>query len=100
MARSKTASYLGFARRAGKLTLGVNAASTLKNNVFLLAADVTVEKNSRKEIEKLRVKFSCPVLFFKDLGSMVGKAGVKLACVRDEGLARAILSAETDDNEQ
>ncbi len=93
MERSKTASYLGFARRAGKLTLGVNGAGTLKKGVYLLVADESVQKNSRKEIEKLQNKFSCPLLFVSGLGEMVGKAGCKLAAVRDEGFAKAILAA-------
>lgn len=98
MTRSKTASYLGFARRAGKLTLGVQAAATVKRGVYLLCADETVAKNSRKEIEKLQKKFSCPLIFVSDLAEMTGKAGCKLAVVRDEGLAKAIL-AENENHE-
>lgn len=94
MERSKTASYLGFARRARKLTLGVNAAATLRRGVYLLVADETVAKNSRKEIESIQRRFSCPLIFIKELGGAVGKEGCKLAVVRDEGLAQAILRAE------
>lgn len=90
MERSKTASYLGFARRCGKLTLGVGGVGTLKRGVFLLVADGSVAKNSRKEIEKLQKKFSCPLLFVENLGDMVGKDDCKLAAVRDENLAKAI----------
>ncbi len=91
MERSKTASLLGFARRAGKLALGVNGVSALKKNVFLLVADESAAKNSRKEIEKLSVRFSCPVLYCDGLGVFVGKEGCKLAAVRDRGFAEAIL---------
>lgn len=91
MERSKTASYLGFARRAGKLTLGVQAAATVKKGVFLLVADVTAAKNSLKEIEKLQKRFGCPLVFTEDLGGMTGKASCKLAALRDEHLAAAIL---------
>lgn len=94
MERSKTASYLGFARRAGKLTLGVNAAATLRKGVYLLVADETVAKNSRKEIEKLKTKFACPLIFVAGLGTVVGKEGCKLAAVRDQGLAKAVLGAQ------
>jgi len=93
--RSKTASYLGFARRSGKLTLGVGGAQTLKRNVYLLVADSSVAKNSKKEIEKLQVRFSCPLLYAENLGEMVGKEGCKLAAVRDEGLADAIVKANS-----
>lgn len=91
MERSKTASYLGFARRAGKLTLGVQAAATLKRGVYLLAADEDVAKNSRKEIEKLQKRLGCPLVYVGELGEMCGKAGCKLAAVRDEQFAGAIL---------
>ncbi len=91
MERSKTASYLGFARRAGKLTLGVQAAETIKKGVFLLVADETVAKNSRKVIEKLQARFACPLIFVRDLEGMTGKSACKLAALRDEHLAAAIL---------
>ena len=98
MERSKTASYLGFARRAGKLTLGVQAAATVKKGVYLLVADETTAKNSRKEIEKLKKKFSCPLLFVSDLETMTGKANCRLAAVRDENFAKAILAAQENNN--
>ncbi len=91
MERSKTASYLGFARRAGKLTLGIEAASAERKKVFLLVADETASANSRKEIAKLQKKFACPLLFVRNLEDMTGKACCKLAAVRDEGLAAAIV---------
>ena len=90
MAESKIAAYFGFAKRAGKLTLGVNAAETLKKQVFLLAADESTQKNSRKTIAKLQEKFSCPLLWFENLGELVGREGCKLAAVREENLAKAI----------
>lgn len=96
MARSKTASYLGFARRAGKLTLGLQSAMAAKGSVFLLVADERASENSRKEIEKLRQKFSCPLRYVTELGGMVGKENCKLAAVRDEGLAQAILKEDGD----
>ncbi len=90
MPRSKTASYLGFARRAGKLTLGINGTAAAKK-VFLLVADEGASENSKKEIQKLRARFGCPLVWVEDLGSMAGKEGCRLAAVRDEGLAEAIL---------
>lgn len=92
MQRSKVRSYLGFALRAGKLTLGVNAAETLKKGVRLLIADSSVAKNSFKVICKLKDRFACPLLFAKDLGELAEKPGCKLAAVRDESLAKAILA--------
>ena len=95
MERSKTFSYLGFAKRAGKLTLGVQAAGTVKREAYLLVADESVAPNNRKEIEKLQRKFSCPLIFVKDLEGMTGKSQCKLALVRDKNLAEAIIKEET-----
>jgi len=99
--RSKIASYLGFARRAGKLTLGVEAVGAVKKRVYLLVADEAVAKNSRKEIEKLQRKFGCPLLFCPSLSEKVGRSVCMLAAVRDEGFARAILrGSETPKTDQ
>lgn len=92
MTRSKIATYLGFARRAGKLTLGVQAAATLKKGVFVLVADESAAKNSRKEMDKLQKRFSCPLIFVKGLDEMTGKANCKLAAVKDGHLAEAIVA--------
>ncbi len=88
--RSKAASYLGLARRAGKLTLGVNACSTIKS-CFLLVADTAIGPNSRKEAEGLQRRLACPLIFLEDLGEMTGKQGCVLAAVREEHLAQALL---------
>lgn len=90
MPRSKTESYLGFCKRAGKLTLGINGTAAQKK-VYLLVADISASDNSKKEIQKLKARFSCPLIFVEDLGTMVGKEGCRLAAVRDTGLASAIL---------
>lgn len=96
MQTDKVRSYLGFARRAGKLTLGVNASATLKKGVYLLLADKTAAKNSQKEILKLQQKLSCPLLYCEDLEGLTGKAGCKLAAVREEHLAAAIVREMKD----
>ena len=96
MQTDKVRSYLGFARRAGKLTLGVNGAATLKKGVFLLLADHSAAKNTQKEILKLQQKLSCPLLFTDDLEGLTGKAGCKLVAVREEHLAQAIARALQD----
>ncbi len=92
MPGSKIAAYLGLARRAGKLTLGVQAAATLHGGVYLLVADESVAPNNRREIDKLKKKLACPVIFLEGLEEITGKPFCKLAAVRDENLARAILS--------
>lgn len=92
MAQPKIAAYLGFARRAGKLTLGVNAVAALKSRAYLLVADETASENTKKEIDKLVRRFSCPILWVTELETLTGKPQCKLAAVREEHLASAILS--------
>ena len=89
--RSKAESYLGFAKRAGRLTLGVNAVAAVPQDVYLLIADRGTAKNSRKEILKLKRKFGCPLVMAEGLETLVGKPDCKLAGVRDKNLAEAIL---------
>ncbi len=91
MPRQKIESYLGFCKRAGKLTLGVNAVGTLKKGVYLLLIDAGTAHNSRKEMIGYKVKFSCPLYEAENLGAHVGKDGCKAAAVRDKSLAKAIL---------
>ncbi len=88
--QSKAQTYLGFCRRAGKLTLGVNAARAVRERVYLLVADCTASENCKKEIAKLARKFGCPVVWTQDLAQAVGKEACKLAAVREEHLAAAL----------
>ena len=88
--QNKAGTYLGFCRRAGKLTLGVNAARATRERVYLLVADRAASENCRKDIAKLAQKFSCPVVWTDDLETAVGKAACKVAAVREEHLAAAI----------
>ena len=90
MAENKIAAYLGLARRAGKLALGVNAAFACKGGVYLLVADEAASENTKKEISKLARRFDCPVVWTEDLETLTGKEYCKLAAVREENLASAI----------
>ena len=94
--QSKAGTYLGFCRRAGKLTLGVNAARATREKVYLLVADVSASENCKKEIAKLARKFGCPVVWTQDLAQAVGKEACKLAAVREEHLAAAIIAQEKE----
>lgn len=96
MQTEKIEAYLGFARRAGKLTLGVNAIATLKRGVHLLLLDESTAQNSRKEMIKYGARFACPLLQARDLGALVKKQGCKAAAVRDISLAKAILGRATE----
>ncbi len=94
----KAAAYLGFARRAGKLALGMNAVASLKKTC-LLVADRAVSENSREKIEGLQKRFSCPLAWCEGLGEAAGKAGCMLAAVGEEHLAAALLGVLGTENE-
>ncbi len=93
MERNKLSAYIGFARRARKLVLGVNAAEACRGRVYLLLADERASENTKKQIEGLAKKFSCPVVTVSGLEELTGKAYCKLAAMQEENLARAILRA-------
>ena len=97
--QNKTGTYLGFCRRAGKLTLGVNAARATRERVYLLVADRAASENCKKEIAKLSVKFACPVVWLDGLSSLVGKEMCKVAAVREEHLAQAICASVQEGQE-
>lgn len=90
MAQTKIAAYLGLARRAGKLTLGVNAVAALRGGVYLLVSDEDASENTKHEIQKLKRKLGCPCVEISALGQAVGKEPCRLAAVREEHLAAAI----------
>lgn len=91
--QSKLGTYLNFCKRAGKLTLGVNAAKAARGRAYLLVADAAASDNTKKEIEKLSKKFACSVIWVNDLASLVHKEACKLALVAEEHLAAAIQKA-------
>ena len=74
MAGSKTETYLGFCRRAGKLALGVNAVAATRGRVYLLVADRSASPNTQKEIQKLAARFACPVVWTDGLDALVHKS--------------------------
>ena len=98
MPKSKAESYIGFCRKAGKLTCGFNAVESLRKDVYLLLLCDTATENGKKSAEKLHNRFGCEMLIAcgKTLGEMTGKPGCKLAAVREQNLAKAILSVEDE----
>ncbi len=87
---NKALSYLGLCRRAGKLTLGLNALGTVKR-CYLIAVDPAASENSKKEIKKQQARLHCPLVLLEGLGEAVGKPGCMVAAVAEEHLAAAIL---------
>ena len=92
MAQSKVHSYIGFCKRARKITLGSSAVGTLKGGVYLLLLDKKAAKNSIRYALKYKRKFSCPILVCgDDFEELVGKQNCRLAAILDKNLADAIL---------
>lgn len=88
---NKIEAYLGFALRAGKVSIGLNSIETLKKGVCCLLLDGAAAKNSQKEARKLRARFSCPLLVVEDLGVLAKREGCKVIAIKDASLADAIL---------
>ena len=98
MQRSKAEGYIGLCMKAGKLTCGFNAVETVKKGVYLLILCDTASANAKKEAQKFAARFRCEIVLAcgRPLEDIVGRANCKLAAVRDENLAKAILSAADD----
>ena len=99
MPASKAERYIGLCMKAGRLTCGFNAVETEKKRVYLLLLCASATENAVKSALKLKKKCGCElaVLTGRSLGEIVGRENCKLAAVRDENLAKAILSA-ADEN--
>ena len=94
MAQSKVKTYVGFCKRARKITLGSSAIGTLKGGVYLLLLDNSAAKNSIRYALKFKRKFNCPLLVCGDnFEDLVGKQNCRLAAIQDENLAKAILNS-------
>lgn len=96
MQRSKTESYIGFARRAGKLTCGTEAVERQKKDVYLLLVCGEAAENTKKKAVKLQRRFGCPLLQSRGetLEEITGVANCRIAAVRDAELAKAVLAAD------
>lgn len=87
--------FLGIARRAGKLSLGFDAAEEAvnkkKSKLLILACDVS--ERTRKSVEKISVKGNVNTVFseipMERLGNAVGKT-VGIISVNDEGFAKRL----------
>ncbi len=98
MAESKVETFIGFSIKSGKISLGSGAISVLRGKVYLIIVDGKSAKNSRRLAIKYKNRFNCPLIICKDgFERAVNKAGCKIAAIRDENLAKAILES-LDDN--
>lgn len=98
MEKSKCETFIGFAIRARKCKIGVNACKTLKK-AKLIAVCSSAGESTFKEAEKLAAKFSCPLLITKGrtLESMTHKDNAKVMAVTDAALSQAILKVKEEE---
>ena len=99
MLKSKAERYVGLCMKAGKLTCGFNAVEAEKKRIYLLILCSSASDNAKKSAQKLKNRFGCElmVIYGTPLEEVTGRINCKLAAVRDENLAKAILSA-VDEN--
>ena len=62
MVNGKIEAYIGFCIKSGKISLGSGAISTLRGGVYLIIADGTAAKNSKRLALKFKNRFNCPLL--------------------------------------
>ncbi len=100
MSSGKIETYLGFCIKSGNITLGSGAISTLRGGVHLLIVDGNSAKNSKRLALKFKNRFNCPLLICKSgFEKAVNREGCKLAAVKEENLAKAILQTKDENYE-
>ena len=88
-------SYLGFAKKAGKLVSGTgNAENALKSmKAKLVLVSGTASENTKKHFSDMATYRNVPiyVLDGDNLGSAIGKEEHKTICITDSGFAMAVI---------
>ena len=89
---TKAKTFIGFAIRTGKFTIGLNAIETLKRSNLIICCN-TISENSLKKAKKLANKFNCPLIqtVSEKLEDITFKENAKAMAVYDVKLAKAIL---------
>ena len=90
----KLATYFGFCVRSGKIAYGVDDIEKQKKSVFLIVYDSELGASSTRVIIKAQERLGCPLLVASDgiLSELLHKPAVKAVAIKDNHLAKAILS--------
>ncbi len=96
--KTKAQTFIGFAIRANKYRIGMNAVQTLKK-INLLIVCCSASENTKKEVEKLSIKYRCPIIITKEilLENITHKENSKVMAIADKTLAKAILENSEKD---
>ena len=92
--QDKIISYIGFAVKARKVKMGVNAVDTVKKGVHLLVLCASAAQNTQKEATSFAKRFNCKIVLCKTylLENIVHKENCKLIAITDRQFANAILN--------
>ncbi len=96
--KSKAETFIGFAMRARKYRIGVNAVGTLKK-VNLILICHTASENTVKDALKLASRFHCTALLTKQktLEEITHRENAKVMAITDSALSKAILDNSKED---
>jgi hypothetical protein len=100
LAKNKVETFIGFCVKARKILLGQGSVDTAKSGVYLILVCSSASENTFKLALKYKNRFSCPLMICKcGLENAVNKPNCKIAAVKDERLASAIIDNACDDYE-
>lgn len=100
MVKGKVETYIGFCIKARKIALGSGSIDVVKKGVYLVMVCSSASDNTLKLAIKYKNRFSCPLVICKTLlEDVVHKPNCKVAAIRDESLAHAILENLGDEYE-
>ena len=91
---NKLSSYFGFCVRSGKIVYGVDDIEKQKKSVFLIVYDDQLGASSARVLLKAQEKLGCPMLVAECgvLAELLHKPAVKAVAIKEQNLAKAILS--------
>ncbi len=94
MEKTKAFTFIGFAIKARKVKMGVNAVKTLKKAELLIVCSTATE-NTLKESVSLSKKLNSKLLVLNEvkLEEVVFKENCKLIAILDKALSKAIIDS-------
>lgn len=96
--KTKAETFIGFAIRAKKFRIGMNASQTLKK-INLIIVCHTASDNTKKEADKLAAKHRCKIIetVIKTLSELTFRENAKVMAIADSALSKAILDNSEKD---
>ena len=91
---NKLSSYFGFCVRSAKIVYGVDDIEKQKKSVFLIVYDEEMGASSLRTLLKAQQRLGCPLVVAQRgaLAELLHKPAVKAVAIKEQNLAKAILS--------